>query len=168
MRYLIKNTCFKRTKAAPDDQLIWEEYRSANLAAKKSVQSSKATYIKMALNNHRTDPKKFWNEVSKLLGTGKDSTKSLQTIRNNDGHILCDMEAAEYMNDYYVSIGGKLAEKIGNNTWKAHSSFPHQVGNNFNFRIITEKECLTLIKQIDISKSSAIKDIKRCISAIKF
>ena len=81
-------------------------------------------------------------------------------MRTDQGHIVCDLEAAEYMNDYYANIGAKLAEKAENVTWKAHAEFPKQASEMFRFRIITEKECLTLIKQIDITKSSAITDIK--------
>ena len=90
----------------------------------------------------------------------KDNSKSIKTIRNESGLIVCDSEAAEYMNDYYVNIGAQLAEKFDNIPWEAHSQFPQEVIERFNFRIITEKECFTLIKQIDITKSSAIKGIK--------
>ena len=83
----------------------------------------------------------------------------MKTVRNDDGHIVCDLEAAEFMNDYYANIGAKLAEMVIRPTWKAHAGFPKYHCTRFSFRIITEKECLTLIKQIDISKSSAFSDI---------
>ena len=54
---------------------------------------------------NRTDPKSFWSEIDKLLGAGKAEGKSIKTIRNNDGQIVCDTEAPEYMNVYYVNIG---------------------------------------------------------------
>ena len=154
-----KNECFIKAKSNPHNEILWREYRLANLKAKRSIQNSKANYIRATLNNNRTDPKKFWNEISKLLGTGRDNSKSIKTVRTDQGHIVCDLEAAEYMNDYYANIGAKLAEKAENVTWKAHAEFPKQASEMFRFRIITEKECLTLIKQIDITKSSAITDI---------
>ena len=155
-----KNKCFTDAKNSPDDTTVWHKYRSANSAAKKAVYNSKATYIKSTLNNNSTDPKKFWSEISKLMGTGKDNSRAIKTIRNETGHIVCDTEAAEYMNDYYVNIGTKLAEKSNSDPWRAHPGFPRQTNQNFSFRIITEKECFTLIKQIDISKSSSTKNIK--------
>ena len=88
--------------------------------------------------------------MSKLLGT---------VAYNDDGQIICDREAAEFMNDYYVNLGAKLAETVTCPTWKAHAGFPKYQCNRFSFRIVTEKECLTFIKQIDISKSSAFPDI---------
>ena len=155
-----KNKCFRKAKNNPGDEQLWKEYRASNLAAKRAVQTSKSTYIKTSLNNNRTDPKKFWNEISKLLGTSKDTGRSIKTIRNENEHIVCDSDAAEYMNDYYVNIGAKLAAMFNLPGWEPHSAFPRQYINQFTFRIITEKECLALIKQIDISKSSATKDIK--------
>ena len=64
------------------------------------------------------------------------------------------------MNDYYVNIGAQLAERFEISRWTEHAAFPRQYTNNFTFRIIKEKECSTIVKQIDITKSSAIKDIK--------
>ena len=58
------------------------------------------------------------------------------------------------------NIGKILASKFGNQIWKPDTSFPRHNHEFFNFRIITEKECMTLIKQIDINKSSAIDNIK--------
>ena len=44
--------------------------------------------------------------------------------------------------------------------WTPDSSFPKNYGERFDFRLITEKECHTLIKQIDVGKSSALDNIK--------
>ena len=81
-------------------------------------------------------------------------------IKNDLGEILCDQNAANYLNDHYVNIGEVLAEKFGSNTWNPGANFPSQNMETFNFRMITEKESLSLIKQIDVSKSSAISEIK--------
>ena len=64
------------------------------------------------------------------------------------------------MNDYYVNIREMLAQGFGNDIWRPGLSFPSQPLNSFAFRIITEKECLSLIKEIDVNKSSAIDNIK--------
>ena len=53
--------------------------------------------------------------------------------------IVCDLEAAEYMNDYYVNIGAKLAKQLSSQPWKAHDMFPSQNTSHFDFRIITDR-----------------------------
>ena len=58
------------------------------------------------------------------------------------------------------NIGESLAKKFGNVAWEPYATFPSQTKDSFVFRIITEKECLSLIKQIDVNKSSAIDDLK--------
>ena len=128
--------------------------------SKKLLRKRKATFISNTLEMNRTDPKSVWSEINKLLGAGKAEGKSIKTIRNNDGQIVCDTEAAGYMNDYYVNIGETLAIKFGNAPWNPGPTFPTQIRNTFSFRMITEKECQNLIKQIDVSKSSAIDDLK--------
>ena len=64
----------------------------------------------------------------------------------------------KWMNSYYVDIGAKLAKAFQSTEWVPPTYFPIQ-SNVFSFRLITEKECYTLIKGIDITKSSAVPDI---------
>ena len=126
----------------------------------KTLKKCKSRYISTTLDNDKTAPKRFWNEINNLLGAGKGGGNSIKMIKNDLGEILCDQNAADYLNDYYVNIGEVLAEKFGSNTWNPGANFPSQNMETFNFRIITEKESLSLIKQIDVSKSSAISEIK--------
>ena len=157
---ILKNKTFKIANANPGDEVSWNKYLESKRNAKKILRNSKAMHISTTLENNRTDPKRFWNEINTLLGAGKSIGKSIKTIKNNNDQILCDLDAAEYLNDYYVNIGDVLAKKFGNQVWKPDISFPRQTVELFNFRIITEKECRTLVKQIDINKSSAIEDVK--------
>ena len=156
----LKNKLFKEAKANPGNLELWADYLAAKRKSKRTIMASKRTFISSTLNNNRNDPKPFWSEINKLLGAGKDSGKSIKTIMNDKGDILCDSEATEYLNDYYVNIGNVLARQFGNVTWSPDSSFPKYFGERFDFRLITEKECHTLIKQIDVSKSSSLDDIK--------
>ena len=124
------------------------------------MRRSKASFISKTLDNNRTDPKSFWNEINKLLRAGKSVGKSIKTIRTDKSKIVGDADAAVYMNDYYVNIGESLAKKFGNVAWEPYATFPSQTKDSFVLRMITEKECLSLIKQIDVNKSSAIDDLK--------
>ena len=156
----LKNRLFKAAKANLNNMETWIEFRAAKRNTRKVIRKSKSKCIQSTLTNSRNDPKRFWNEINKLLGAGKDPSKSIKTIQNDVGDILCDSEAAEYLNDYYVSIGSVLAQDFGDNEWKPDFTFPQIREEKFDFRLITEKECLTLIKQIDINKSSALDNIK--------
>ena len=65
-----KNVCFKKAEAMPGDKQLWRVFRLANRAANKAVQS-KSNFIRTSFQNNKSDPKKFWSEINKLLGTGK-------------------------------------------------------------------------------------------------
>ena len=156
----LKNKNFRIAKSNPEDASAWTVFLESKRQAKTILRKSKAKYISTTLENNRIDPKQFWKEINTLLGAGKGVGKNIQTIKNQQDQILCDLDAAEYLNDYYVNIGEVLALKFGNQAWTADPSFPRQNKASFNFRIVTEKECTSLIKQIDVNKSSAIDDIK--------
>ena len=132
--------------------------RNAKIYSQNLIRKSKATFIRTSLELNKNDPKKLWHEINTLIGAGKDQNGSIKTIQMDDGTVLSDMAAAELMNSYYVDIGIKLAKAFQSREWMPPTYFPIQ-SNVFSFRLITEKECYTLIKGIDITKSSAVPDI---------
>ena len=64
---------------------------------------------------------------------------------------------AEFMNDFYVSVGPKINEIFPEN-W-SENDFKMNIDTSFDFEFITKKLVRTLIEQIDISKSAALGDL---------
>ena len=67
------------------------------------------------------------------------------------------LKAATYLNNYYVNIGPNLA-KNHNIEWEK-SKYKINVETFFNYSWVTEWEVKRLIKEICITKSSAIEDL---------
>ena len=58
------------------------------------------------------------------------------------------------MNNFYISAGPNLTKQFPK-TWN-ETDFKLNIDSNFEFDFITEKEVKELVKNIDLSKSSAL------------
>ena len=68
--YLYKKA--KRTNSPAD----WEFFKKEKNEVKRLLASAKENYIKNKLNEHEGNPRKFWREINKISGLGKNKSKS--------------------------------------------------------------------------------------------
>ena len=89
-------------------------------------------------------------------------------IDDNGDSIYTDSELSNHINDYFANIGNKLANKIQIKlTQDTKQVFPQIVLNNNKDNItnnmITHAELMNIVNDIDLSKSSAIKNIRTVV-----
>ena len=73
------------------------------------------------------------------------------------GKELRNIEAAEYMNEYYTDAGPKLAEKM-RQPWVPSDGLKN-ITTSFGFEFLTENQVKKLVSEIKILKSSAIDNL---------
>ena len=78
-------------------------------------------------------------------------------IVDEEGTIYENMDAANFLNNYYVNVGPNLAKKH-KKEWKKEKC-TIQVDSSFHFTWVSEREVKTFIKEICITKSSAIDEL---------
>ena len=81
----------------------------------------------------------------------------MKDVRNDEADLVQNQEAADFMNNFYISAGPKLTNDIPK-TWQ-ESDFKLHIDTTFDFSPITEDEIKKLITKIDLSKSSALGDL---------
>ena len=58
--------------------------------------------------------KKMRRNINTLTGLGQDrKSSSLKEVKNNEGTIVKDQEAADFMNEFYISAGPNLCSQPG-------------------------------------------------------
>ena len=151
-----KNELFKTYKTSKTNE-DWIIFKNQNSRVKSLIKSGKEEFIKETLNENSGNPRKFWRTINNTTGLGKTKIKDTNIIiKTPAGDELKDNDAAEYINNYYVNVGPNLAEKFPND-WTLNDVIS---GNElFRFSDTTEYEVLKLVKDIKISKSSAISEI---------
>ena len=120
--------------------------------------SGKDVYINEQIDHNLSDSKKLLRNLNVLTGLGKNKKSAgMDEVYDEHGNLLKNQEAAEYMNDFYISAGPKLVNQIPNQ-WK-ESDFKQEIDSTFEFSFITEMMVKKLVGQIDISISAALGDL---------
>ena len=152
-----KNNLFRRAKTTQLDE-DWITFQCQKNLVKRLIFSSKESYINEQIDANLNDSRKLWKNVYALSGLGKDKTASgMKDIKNDEGVLIKDQEAADFMNNFYISAGPNLTNHIPK-TWE-ESDFKINIDTTFDFKPITVEEVKKLIDKIDLSKSSAMGNL---------
>ena len=137
----------------------WAEFKRKKKEVTKILHNAKETYIKEQIDSQQNNPRKFWRNINSISGIGKTGKKASLTkiFDSENGTVLENQHAPDYMNDYYVNAGPTLAEKF-DDKWN-ELDYNINTNSTFKFDFVTEDQILKLIKNIDIGKSSAIDNL---------
>ena len=140
----------RRTKR--DDH--WAEARHLRNSCLKNIRNAKSEFVKEQISENRHDSKKFWNSINKLLPGNTKSKQDITLTDENQVSIKKDI-TANYMNEYFATIGTKLAQTFPAITIPVKTNF----GNYLENFVTNNEEMVKLIKEINVSKSSAINNL---------
>ena len=91
--------------------------RQKNLV-KRLIYTAKEDYINDQMDVNLNDSRKLWKNVYALSGLGKDkSATGMKDVRNDEEVLIQNQEAADYMNNLYISSAPKLTNHIPK-TWQ--------------------------------------------------
>ena len=95
-----------RTKK-PEDIIVAKAYKNL---ANKMVRKTRNDYIVEHLEQNRNDPNKFWEAINKLLPG--NANKSNFHLEYDAGKEIKSEEVADYINNFFASVGKKKAGRL--------------------------------------------------------
>lgn len=133
------------------------EARSLKNLIKHSLTSAKKAYYIDELHKNKHDSKKFWRNMNDLLS--KKTTSNIDKIIDPaTEHMVGATEAAELLNDYYVTIVDKLIETLPFEP--CDFDLLQTPSSNLEFsNPVSERLLKEILKEIDITKSSGCLSI---------
>ena len=121
---------------------IFKRYRNTLTSV---IRTARETFLKEKLNERSGNPKKTWETLHYLMG---DNTSELPTSINFEGKTVnSDNDIAEEFNEYFTTIGSKLASDIGPSPVSFESFLPEPVPYSFYLKPTTEEEVRDVIKK---------------------
>ena len=141
----------KRTNKPEDWARARKIRNDTNLWAKKA----KSEYIKKQLDNNLNDHKKFWRSIKNIIPSQKQQSQHISLIDEISNLTVPDELTANYINEHFATIGPKLAQNF-NAHWEYNGAIYPSL---FSLVPTNIKDTTKLIKDIDISKSSAIPNL---------
>ena len=139
--------------------------KSLRNEAKLAFKTIREEFIKSKLEEYADDPKKFWKELANVIPGNKSQNSCTFNLKTDNHEALSNAVAASYVNDYFATIGQKLADKIDDPTNTEITFLEDVLRQNFlnlpklNILSFTLEELEKEIKNIEIYKSSGISTI---------
>lgn len=154
----------KRTADSLNQNQDYINFKLNRNKIKRKVIKAKKYFITHKLKEHPPNSKKYWDELNEICPTGKSSGKrSIEIIhlKNADTTDINPEYVPNTFNNFFASIGTELSGKIStdNTDYLANCARPPDYEPMQNWTKIQDIEVKYLIKQLDLSKNSNIKDI---------
>jgi len=125
-------------------------------------EKSKKLYYNNLFETNKANAKKVWKGINDFLGWKKNRTFFLTKIIATDGRIITDgSEICNYVNDYFSTIGSRMASSISVPTdADIHCKFLIRFhSQNLFLMPITHNEMLSVINCLDSLKISVAHNI---------
>ena len=147
---------------------------TCNSILQKNVRQAKQSYYQNLLKKCQDNIKKTWNTVNLILSKGANK-KDFPSSFMCDGTEITDKSLiSNKFNEYFATIGPKLAAKITDTTNNSFKSYlKNNINSTFNFKIVSTETIQNIFKDLKPKKSSGhdelsialLKNISHNISA---
>ena len=114
-----KHTLYKNYKSANFSEEYGNKYKRYRNTLVTVIKNAKRLYYCNSFNCNRSDMRKTWETINELIGRkSKNKKLEIEELIINQGGIdrvvSSEREIAEELNNYFVSVGSNLAERIPN------------------------------------------------------
>lgn len=151
----------------------FKEFKRLKSMVKRETIRAKRGFIMGKINNAQNDPRKYWKELNNVFMPA-NKTIEPEIKLTDDTRQIPKEQTADFMNDYFATVGQKLAQKIDiDNTMYLDGLKSDPVKDILiTWRPTNIEEVELLIDSIDISKSSRVEGIntpilKDCLKCTK-
>ena len=137
--------------------LDWNAYKTARNVVSCTLQKDKQLYYSNLLYKYKHNPKESWQTINRILGRGHNKS-SISSIRHNDNIISGSNEIAETFNEYFSTIGDKIANSVdsGNTHF---SSYISKSSTTFEFDTVSVDKVLHSFHALSSSKAIGVDKI---------
>ena len=154
-----KNRAWKRAKRSKDPDDIATAKRLRN-DCKATIRRAKGNFVQDYLENDIISLKKFWEKINCLLPSSS-SGNSIQLIDKGNNTPVTVEQTPNFINDFFTNIGPNLAINF-DLPWSDNMKHYNKIDSMPNLGV-TEEIVLTIVKEIDIHKSSAINNVNTTV-----
>ena len=137
----------------------WRVYRQLRNRVNRDIKKAKSDYYTNLIQENQGDAKGFWKALKKTLPSLKTSTY-ISSLRVDGAVVNSDESIATVLNNFFVSIGRKLAEKFSDlSSSNQPEDNPNATGSGFSFQLISESFVRDAIKRLKPNKAIGLDKI---------
>ena len=146
---MLERDRLKRVAIIKDDESHWKKYKSSRNAVNIAIRRAKSDYYATQIRNESGDPKRAWKTVNDILGR-KQQENCVNEIRFNDHSITSPDEIAQTFNEYFTSIGPRLAANIDKSEL-SYTEYVNRAQSRFQFDPVDASQVYKLLQSLSIS-----------------
>ena len=117
---------------------------------------SKKRYYETKLEEIKSDLRQIWNTIRSVLPTNRKNVTATSPclLKINDCSVSAPHDIANYLNDFFSTIGSKLAERIDNSSKRDYFSYlTSRISSSIFLDIPSMTEINNAISSLNINKS---------------
>ena len=107
-----KNSMYIQVMRNPDDQQLNLKYKTLRNELTSALRNSELKYYSNELELNKSDLHKTWGVLRVIIGKDANNLKPKLQFQVNDKYVTDSLEVANSFNEFFVSIGPKLADNI--------------------------------------------------------
>ena len=158
-----KDRLLSRAKRTKDEE-DWIRAKRARNVVGRDLELLRADFLKQQQEEHREDPKKFWQSISKIIPNKKKGRGTVWLKDGNTGEEVPPQNVPNFINEFFTNIGPNLA-KVHKEPWVYYgTTCQHEIDDITTNR----EEVIRLCKDINIMKSSGLDQISSRICKDSF
>ena len=149
-----KNKLFKQYIKDKSEE-TYKQYKQIRNEVTRCIQQQKKNYYEQLFSSISSDSRKIWRNINKLMKYKEPRRNSICELKNKDGQVVKDSQTiANIMNDFFVTIGEDLANKIPAAADTSMDELISSAKNTIFLSPVTPQEINNIIQQMDINKST--------------
>ena len=165
MRPAIKNLAFKKKYSKNKTEFNKSAYTSYRNKLKALLRKAQRQYYANEFYKRKSNTKATWTLINQILNK-KDSTIEIDFLASHNCVSSSPDDIANTMNDYFTSIGSRLASACPPSTTSFTSFLPPPLPHTIVFFPTTAMEIFNIITNLEVSSSCGMDGIPACV--IKF
>ena len=107
-----KNSMHIQVMRNPDDQQLNLKYKTLRNELTSALRNSELKHYSNELELNKSDLHKTWGVLRVIIGKDANNLKPKLQFQVNDKYVTDSLEVANSFNEFFVSIGPKLADNI--------------------------------------------------------
>jgi hypothetical protein len=159
-----KNSLYRLYKKSPTDDHFCK-YKKYRNKLHNLIRKAKRQFYYSKFQKSKNNMKLTWSTINNVLGRSKCNRTQTQFKIENGDTVTDPHQISNDFNEYFVNIGPKLADEIGNEHKRFDQYLLKQFENNIFFTPILEQEIVKIIAKFDQNKSPGHDGI--CNSLVK-
>ena len=156
---------YKAYKASNFNEVHAAKYKKYRNVLGTVLKNAKRMYYSKLFLENKNDTSKTWKIVNELLKGGNVGQKNTEVEKltiNNDGvkqEMTSEKDIAESFNDFFVSIGPKLAEAIPDDSSNHTKFLSEENEKSLSWSPVTSTEILDYLQKLDNRKAHGFDNL---------